>query len=95
MPNQRAGRRLTKESLQELKDLGFRYVLIKGYEVDRCFDLIELNYFTLSPVKELPEDPEEKEIYAPIDSEILMDWACSPDSTVKAYIETTPQRSRK
>jgi len=39
------------------------------------------------PVNQLPEDPAEKEIYEPIDSEILLDWASSMDSGVVALIQ--------
>lgn len=88
MRNQRTGTRLTLHGLQQLKDQGFRFVLVKGYTPDRRFDYIELNHFKLVPVKELPQDPGQKEIYAPIDSEILLDWAGSPDSGIKAFIET-------
>jgi len=79
--------RLTKKSLQQLKDLGFRYVLVKGYTPDKRNDYIELNYFTLVPVMELPEDPAQKEIFAPIDSDILDEWASQPDNGIKAFIE--------
>jgi len=82
--------RLTKKSLQLLKDLGFRYVLVKGYTPDKRFDYIELNYFKLVPVKELPEDPAQKEIFAPIDSDILDEWASQPDNGIKAFIEEYP-----
>jgi hypothetical protein len=87
MENSRSAIRLTKESLQQLKDSGFRFVLIKGYTTDRRVDYIELNYFTLVPVKDLPEDPNKKEIYEPIDSEILMEWASFPDDGAKVIIE--------
>ncbi|HLZ87482.1 MAG TPA: hypothetical protein VKQ52_09590 [Puia sp.] len=87
MKNPRAPR-LTARRLQELKDLGFRFVLIKGYTIDRRSDYIELNHFTLVPVKELPEDPGQKEIYEPIESEILLEWASSPDNGVMAFIES-------
>ena len=85
--NSKPASRLTKESLQELKDLGFRFVLVKGYTLDRRADYIELNHFTLVPVRELPQDPNEKEIYAPLDSEILQEWASDAESGVEAYIE--------
>ena len=87
--------KLTKKSLQELKDLGFRYVLVKGYTPDRRFDYIELNYFTLVPVKELPEDPGEKEIFAPIDSEILDDWASQPERGIEAFIQGYPKLTER
>ncbi|HTI90205.1 MAG TPA: hypothetical protein VL727_06420 [Puia sp.] len=79
--------RLTQQSLQSLKDSGFRFVLIKGYTTDRRQDYIELNYFTLVPVKDLPDDPNKKEIYEPIDSTILREWALSPDEGLKVIIE--------
>jgi hypothetical protein len=88
MENSRPAIRLTKKSLQQLKDSGFRFVLIKGYTTDRRVDYIELNYFTLIPVKDLPEDPNKKEIYEPIDSEILMEWASFPDDGAKVIIES-------
>lgn len=78
--------RLTNKSLQHLKDSGFRYVLVKGYSKDGRMDYIELNYFTLTPVKDLPDDPNKKEIYEPIDSIILMEWANSPDDGFKVII---------
>jgi hypothetical protein len=90
MENYRSAIRLTKQSLQQLKDSGFRFVLIKGYTTDRRIDYIEVNYFTLVPVKDLPEDPNKKEIYEPIDSEILMEWASFPDYGAKVVIEAEP-----
>jgi len=80
------GARLTAQNLQELKDLGFHFVLIKGYTPGWRSDHIELNQFILVPVKQLPEDPAEKEIYEPIDSEILLDWATSTDGGTEAFI---------
>src|SRR5882757_10904309 len=88
MDNSGSDIRLTQQSLQQLKDSGFRFVLIKGYTTDRRIDYIEVNYFTLVPVKDLPEDPNKKEIYEPIDSEILMEWASFPDHGAKVVIET-------
>jgi hypothetical protein len=88
--NSRSAITLTKQSLQQLKDSGFRFVLIKGYTTDRRVDYIEVNYFTLVPVKDLSEDPNKKEIYESIDSEILMQWASCPDDGAKVIIEMEP-----
>jgi hypothetical protein len=87
MENSRSAITLTKQSLQQLKDSGFRFVLIKGYTTDRRAAYIEVNYFTLVPVKDLSEDPNKKEIYESIDSEILMQWASFPDDGAKVIIE--------
>ena len=80
--------KLTPKTLQQLKDKGYQYVLIKGYSLSKKADWIELNSFQLTPVKELPEDPALKEIYAPLDSEILLEWAVGGEPNVQAFITT-------
>lgn len=87
MSNYKPVIKLTKDSLQHLKDNGFKYVLVKGYTVDRCRDYIELNNIILTPVKNLSKDPEKKGIFEPIESKILSDWAENPKSGVKVVIE--------
>lgn len=61
--------RLTVKALEQLKSKGYRYVLIKGV------GYIESDNLQLVPVKELPVDPAQQEVYAPLDSEILLEWA--------------------
>ncbi|HVU98602.1 MAG TPA: hypothetical protein VHE34_25445 [Puia sp.] len=90
MKNEGNALRLTAARLQKLKDEGFRFVLIKGYSLNKRSDYIELNHWVLAPVMQLPEDPAQKEIYEPIDSEILLEWANSPDD-VQAFIERDPK----
>ncbi len=90
MGNWKSNTRLTKQSLQQLKDRGFRFVLIKGYTLDGRVDYIELSYFSLTPVINLPDDPTKKGIYEPIDSTILMEWATFPDEGLKVIIEAEP-----
>lgn len=82
--------RLTNRTLQALKDNGYQFVLVKGYGFNQHPDYLQLNYFTLVPVKTLPQEPGEKEIYAPIDSEVLTEWANSPDNELEAYIQLEP-----
>jgi hypothetical protein len=79
--------RLTSQGLENLKGRGFRYVQVKGFTMDKRLDYMELRYFMLVPIKDLPDDPNKKEIYEPIDSEILMDWANSPDDGVEVLID--------
>lgn len=90
MPKINTPVKLTVQTLEDLKRKGFKYVLIKGYTLDRRLDYIQMNHFTLVPVRELPVAPSEKEIFEPIDSEILQEWASSPDNGLTAYIEKTP-----
>ncbi|WP_431210083.1 hypothetical protein ACQ86N_28980 [Puia sp. P3] len=85
--------RLTPQILHDLKRNGYQYVLIKGYTPDRRSDYIQLTNFTLVPVRQLPEGPGEKEIYAPIDSEIIEEWANSSDPALTAWIDHSPTKS--
>ena len=78
--------RLTQKILDQLKERGFQYILVKGYSPGKKMDWIELNSFQLKPVRTLPEDPAEKEIFAPVDSEILQQWA-SPENNIEAFVE--------
>jgi hypothetical protein len=82
-----AATRLTTQNLRALRELGFRYVIVNGYTPDRVFDYIALNRFILVPVRELPGEPGQNGIFAPIDSDILDDWANQPDNGIKAFIE--------
>jgi hypothetical protein len=79
--------KLTDESLQELKDKGFLYVLIRSYTPTQRNDHVELNQFVLVPVRELPSGPGEKEIFAPIDSEVIANWAQLSANGIEAFIE--------
>ena len=81
--------RLTLEQLQKLKDRGFRYVLVKGFTTDGRLDYMEPRFLLLVPIKELSDDPAEKEIYEPIDSKILIDWANSPYDGVAVFVATS------
>jgi hypothetical protein len=77
---------LTVQNLKDLKDRGFRYVLVKGFTMDRRLDYTELRYFMLVPIKDLSDDPNNTGIYEPIESKILQDWASSPDDRVEVLV---------
>ena len=95
MHTSNAASRLTEKSLAVLKELGFQYLLVEGYTPDRRNDYVELNHFTLVPVKELPGGFGESGIFAPIDSEVIRDWASQPDDGIKAFIEGYPDQFKK
>jgi len=90
-----ASSRLTNQAIQVLKDLGYQYVVVKGYTPDRRNDYIELNHFMLEPVKQLPEGSGQTGIFAPIDSDIIRDWANQADDGIKAFIEGYPRLFQK
>ena len=78
--------RLTLQLLQTLRREGFKYVQVKGFTTDRRLDYMEPRFLVLLPIKVLPEDPAEKEIYEPIESKILEDWAKSPEERMEIFI---------
>jgi hypothetical protein len=79
--------RLTTENLKTLRDQGFLYVLVNSYSAENRFDHSTFNRLILVPVRELPEAPGQKGIYASIDSEILDEWANQPDNRIDAFIK--------
>jgi hypothetical protein len=83
--------KLTVRSLKELRARGYRYVQIMGFTHGRP-DYIEPKYFLLYPMKLLPEDQYRKEIYEPIESRILTDWANSCDEGFEVYIASRKRR---
>jgi len=61
-------------------------VLVNAFSHGRCPDYIEPSYFMLSPLMHLSEDREQKGIYESIDSQILVDWANTPNEGIKVFI---------
>jgi hypothetical protein len=77
---------LTLTKLEKLKNKGFRYVMVKGFTSDKRLDYVDPRYIVLVPMKDLPGEQGEKEIYEPIDSKLLRDWANEPDQGVEVLI---------
>ena len=63
------------DSLHSLTNEGFKFVQVKGFTMDNHYEYVEPHYLVLFPMKELPADPALKDIYEPIDSELLQQWA--------------------
>src|SRR5690349_3042900 len=76
----------TTAALQTLKNKGFQYVQVKGLTSERRLDYMEPRYLILIPVKNLPDDPGRIEIYEPINSQLLMDWADHPNDGMEVLI---------
>lgn len=66
---------LSLKALQNLETKGYKYVQIKGLTSDKHYEYVEPYYWVLVPMKELPVDPAKRDIYEPIDSDILKQWA--------------------
>jgi hypothetical protein len=76
----------TIAALEALKDKGYRYVQIKGFTADKKLDYMEPRYWVLIPMKELPAGKGEIEIYEPINSQTLVEWATHPHDGMKVLV---------
>ena len=65
----------TMATLRALKDKGFRYVQVKGFTSDKRIDYMDPQHLVLIPITSLPAEAGEMEIYEPIESPLLREWA--------------------
>lgn len=65
----------TAKALDRLQLEGYKFVQVKGLTNDYHYDYIDPNFLVLVPIKELPTDPFQKDIYEPINSKLLYKWA--------------------
>ncbi len=69
----------TLKSLRKIEDAGYKYVQVKGLTADKHFDYIEPHVMILVPMRELPTDQDKKDIYEPVASKLLQQWAAEED----------------
>lgn len=65
----------TATALDLLQSKGYKFVQIKGLTMDKHYEYVEPHYLVLVPYRELPTDPLKKDIFEPIKSELLYQWA--------------------
>ena len=70
-------------ALNELKELGYKFVQVKGLTIDRHYEYIDPHFLILIPFKKLSSGILEKGIYEPLESDLLFQWA----SEVNLYTE--------
>lgn len=78
--------KLTIQALQILENKGFKFVQVKGLTLDKHYDYVEPHFLLLLPIKELPEDQSKKDIYEPIDSDLLKQWANDSNTNTDVFI---------
>jgi hypothetical protein len=77
---------LTARALDNLWRKGFRFVQVKGLDNDRHYDYMEPGIMVLVPMRELPTDPLQKDIYEPINSRLLYQWAAEKNDHLQMLI---------
>jgi len=76
----------TLTTLKKMEADGYKYVQVKGLTMDRHYDYIEPHFLVLVPMKELPSDQADKDIYEPVPSELLKKWASEKDEYMQIVI---------
>jgi len=77
---------LSRPVLRQLAAKGYRYVQVKAFTRDMRQDYIDPRFILLMPLRELPGEPARKDIYEPINSEMLKDWADLPGVGVEVLV---------
>ena len=77
---------LSVRALKILEDKGFKFVLVKGLTPDNHYDYIEPHFLLLQPIRELPPEQSNKDIYEPIGSDLLKQWANDINSATEVFI---------
>ncbi len=77
---------LTLQALLGLENSGYKYVQVKGLTIDQYYDYVEPHCIMLIPMKELPTAQINKDIYEPVDSDLLREWAIDTDDTLQILI---------
>ncbi|BAV07053.1 hypothetical protein SAMN05421788_102317 [Filimonas lacunae] len=67
---------------QILKEKGYAYLQVKALTSDGRTDYISTSYIILEPFYQLPGEPNQIEIFEPIDSPIFKNWAQAEDDTI-------------
>ena len=78
--------KLTVPALQALEGKGFKFVQVVGLTLDNHYDYVDPHSLLLLPIKELPTDQAKKDIYEPIGSEMLKEWANDTGSNTQVFI---------
>jgi hypothetical protein len=71
---------LTSEALTSLQKKGYKYLQVQGFTMDHHLEYVDPHYLMLVPMKELPTDQAKKDIYEPINSELINSWLTSNSS---------------
>ena len=81
--------RLSIEILERLQAKGYSFVQVKWLTPDNHYDFVVPASIVLIPMRDLPTDPARKDVYEPVDSDLLRQWAQSKNNTIQVYISKT------
>ncbi len=79
---------LTVQMLHKIEKDGYKFVQVKGLTFDKHYDYVEPHFLVLVPMKELPTAQEHKDIFEPIPSVLLHQWATEDDDALEIVVST-------
>lgn len=79
---------LTLQMLRKIEDEGFKFVQVKGLTLDKHYDYVEPHFLVLVPMKELPLAQDQKDVYEPLPSSLLKQWATEADDALEIVVST-------
>lgn len=78
--------KFNRKTLDKLLEEGYNYVQVRGLTIDKHYDYIEPSLLVLVPLKELPVTSLKKDIYEPVNSELLYKWAAEKNENPEIVI---------
>jgi hypothetical protein len=80
------------KALDNLQSRGYKFVQVVGFTADNHYDYTEPDFLLLLPLKELPTDPQKRDIYEPLESELLYKWAAEVNEHPRIVISDNFQQ---
>lgn len=77
---------LSVQALNDLNERGYKFVQVKGLNGDNEFDYLEPHQLVLVPMKQLPNDQRKKDIYEPVNSDLLIQMANEKEGMMEMII---------
>ncbi len=74
------------QALDNLQSRGYKFVQVVGLTADNHYDYTDPDFLVLLPLKELPTDPQKRDIYEPLESELLYKWAAEATEHLRIVI---------
>jgi hypothetical protein len=85
----------TSQRLKELIRKGYKFVQVMGLTADCHYDVTQPHCILLVPMRELPGDNARKDVYEPIDSEIIAAWAEQVSDYIPVTVSSMYKNARK
>jgi len=77
---------LTSAALDILQEKGYKYLQVQGFTMDHHAEYVDPHYLMLVPMQELPTDQAKKDIYEPINSDLINSWIATENKNDRLVV---------